>query len=76
LRLRKLVKQGVLPPQDVSIAYFTIEEVKRKGGLTFPAVVVRNLDINADGSLTKGLPMEFFGADVLEALDMERVSEQ
>jgi hypothetical protein len=76
LRLRKLVKQGVLSPHDVSIAYFAIEEVSRKGGLRFPAVAVRNLDINTDGSLTKGLPMEFFGADVLEALDMERVSEQ
>jgi predicted ATPase len=76
LRLRKLVKQGALQPQDVSVAYFTVEKVKRKGGAVFPAVVVKNLDINADGSLTKGLPMEFFGADVLEALDMESSSEQ
>jgi len=35
----------------------------------FPAVVVKNLDINPDGSLEKGLPMEFFGADIREALD-------
>ena len=33
------------------------------------AVVVKNLDINPDGSLEKGLPMEFFGADIQEALD-------
>ena len=65
-----------MQPQDVSVAYFTVEKVKRKGGAVFPAVVVKNLDINADGSLTKGLPMEFFGADVLEALDMESSSEQ
>jgi predicted ATPase len=70
LRLRNLVKQRVLLPEDVSIAYFTIEEVKRKGGPVFNAVVVKNLDINPDGSLAKGLPMEFFGADVLEALKM------
>jgi hypothetical protein len=38
-------------------------------GASFPAVVVKNLDINPDGSLEKGLPMEFFGADILEALD-------
>ena len=70
LRLRRLVKQRLLSPQDVSVAYFTVEEVKRKGGRKFKATVVKNLDINEDGSLTKGLPMEFFGADVLEALEM------
>ncbi len=42
-------------------------EVRSAG---FPAAVVKNLDINQDGSLGKGLPMEFFGADVLEALDI------
>jgi predicted ATPase len=70
LRLRNLVKRGVLLPEDISIAYFTIEEVKRKGRPVFKAVVVKNLDINPDGTLAKGLPMEFFGADVLEALKM------
>ena len=43
-------------------------EIDREG--RFPTVAVRNLDIEADGSLEKGLPMQFFGADVLEALDM------
>jgi predicted ATPase len=70
LRLRNLVKQGVLPAEDVSVAYFAVEEIKRKGGGSFPAVVVKNLDVNPDGSLAKGLPLEFFGGDVLEALGM------
>ena len=85
LRLRNLVAKGELSTSDVSVAFFTMgkgsrpskqsrddmmEElgVERRGG--FPAVVVKNLDINPDGSLEKGLPMEFFGADVLEALGM------
>jgi hypothetical protein len=70
LRLRKLVKQQQLQPKDISVAYLTVEEVKRgRGGVT-DAVVVKNLDVNPDGSLEKGLPMEFFGADLLEALEM------
>jgi hypothetical protein len=85
LRLRKLISQGYLRASDVSVAFFTIGrgarpklqfmedmlehfEVERKG--QFPAVVVKNLEVNPDGSLEKGLPMEFFGADVLEALEM------
>lgn len=85
LRLRKLISKGELAASDVSVAYFKVgkgsrpkqqfldevfEEfgVERQGG--FPAVVVKNLDIKPDGSLEKGLPMEFFGADVLEALEM------
>jgi hypothetical protein len=84
LRLRKLISKGQLAASDVSVAYFTIgkgsrprqqfldemlEEfgVERKAG--FPAVVVKNLNINPDGSLEKGLPMEFFGADLLETLE-------
>jgi hypothetical protein len=76
LRLRRLVKQGVLPSDDVSVAYFTVEKVKRDRGGSFPAVVVKNLDVNSDGTLSKGLPMEFFGADVLEALEMGGGGEQ
>jgi predicted ATPase len=70
LRLRRLVKKGILPPDDISVAYFTVEQVKGERRASFPAVVVKNLDVNPDGSLTKGLPMEFLGADVLEALEM------
>ncbi|MFZ4525468.1 MAG: hypothetical protein ACOYOE_07960 [Chlorobium sp.] len=32
--------------------------------------IVKNLDIRADGFLEKGLPMEFIGADVIEAIEM------
>ena len=28
--------------------------------------IVKNLDINEDGSMQPGLPMEFFGADIAE----------
>ncbi|MCI0742779.1 MAG: AAA family ATPase [Gemmataceae bacterium] len=62
LRLRKLVKKGQLAPADVSIAYFSVEN---------RAVTVKNLDIMEDGRLEKGLPMEFFGADLVEVLEMQ-----
>lgn len=64
LRLRKLVKKGELKPEDVSVAFFSVDESK---------VVVKNLDIQPDGSLEKGLPMEFFGADLIEAIEMGAV---
>jgi predicted ATPase len=62
LRLRKLVKTQKLAPSDVSIAYFSVEN---------RTVIVKNLDILEDGRLGKGLPMEFFGADLLEVLEMQ-----
>jgi predicted ATPase len=71
LRLRKLVAKGALRPEEISIAYFTIENVKQENMPSFKSVVVKNLDIRFDGSLEKGLPMEFFGADILEALEMK-----
>ena len=61
LRLRRLIAKGDLKPEDVSVAFFDNEEGKP---------IVKNLDIDSDGRLQKGLPMEFFGADVLEALDL------
>lgn len=61
LRLRRLVKQKTLLPHDISVAYFSTERC---------GVVVKNLDIEKDGSLQEGLPMEFFVADVIEALEM------
>jgi len=61
LRLRHLVRQGVLTPDDVNIAYFTQD---RRG------THVRNLAIQEDGRLEKGLPMEFFGGDIIEAMKM------
>ena len=62
LRLRSLIAEGRLDHQDVSVAYFTIDE----GNGRMPTV--KNLDIDEDGSMQAGLPMEFFGADVLEGL--------
>lgn len=61
LRLRRLVKEGTLKPNDISVAYFHTNDCR---------VDVKNLDIQPDGSLEKGLPMEFFGADVIEAIEM------
>lgn len=67
LRLRKLIARSELNFQDVTIAYFDIED---------NYVQVKNLDINSDGSFEKGLPMEFFSADIIEALDIELVDEK
>lgn len=63
LRLRHLIAKGDgrLHSGDVSIAFFDIEEGK---------ATVKNLDIDKDGHLGEGLPMEFFGADVKEGLDL------
>jgi predicted ATPase len=69
LRLRKLISQGKLAPENVSIAYFHVADMPQKSGNPLKAVFVRNLDITPDGSMEKGLPMEFFGADIKEALD-------
>lgn len=64
LRLRRLVAKGELAPEDISVAYFTFNADNRN----MPAV--KNLDINRDGSLAAGLPMEFFGADIIEGLQL------
>lgn len=56
-RLRRLVAAGELAPQDISVAYFTSDAANRN------MPVVKNLDINRDGSLAAGLPADFFGAD-------------
>ncbi|HAO12367.1 MAG TPA: hypothetical protein DCQ51_14630 [Planktothrix sp. UBA8407] len=61
LRLRLLISKGQLKSEDVSIAYFHIEN---------KVVKVKNLAINPDGSFEKGLPMEFFGKDLMEALQI------
>jgi predicted ATPase len=75
LRLRRLISKGKLAPSDVSLAYFHVTDVPQKRGKPLKAVAVKNLDINPDGSLEKGLPMEFFGADIQEALDFGEASE-
>ena len=61
LRLRKLVAEGILKPDDISIAFFDIENGK---------VIINNLDINKNGTMEDGLPMEFFGADIIEGLEL------
>lgn len=65
LRLRRLVKEGQISADEITVAYFTVEE-RPEGNV----VTVNNLDIQPDGALEKGLPMEFFGADVIEAIEM------
>ena len=64
LRLRRLIARGELSHEDVSVAFFTFDE---NNGTT---PVIKNLDINEDGSMESGLPMEFFGADVIEGLHL------
>ena len=64
LRLRRLIARGELSQEDVSVAFFTFDE----GNGNMP--IVKNLDINEDGSIQAGLPMEFFGADIIEGLEL------
>ncbi len=64
LRLRRLIAKRKLSHEDVSVAFFTFDE--NNGNMP----VVKNLDINEDGSMQPGLPMEFFGADVIEGLNL------
>ena len=63
LRLRRLIARGELSHEDVSVAFFTID-----GDSNMPTV--KNLDINEDGTMQPGLPMEFFGADIMEGLQL------
>ena len=62
LRLRRLIARRELSPDDVSVAFFTLDE----GNENMP--IVKNLDIDKDGSMQAGLPLEFFGANVIEGL--------
>ena len=61
LRLRRLVANGTLKTEDVSLAYVHVDEGIPR---------IKNLDIMPNGNLEKGLPMEFFGADVMESLKL------
>ena len=63
LRLRRLIARGELSHEDVSVAFFTFDEDSNMP-------TVKNLDINEDGSMQAGLPMEFFGADIIEGLQL------
>ncbi len=61
LRLRKLVAEGTLESEDITVAFFDIKDGK---------ATIENLDINKDGTMEDGLPMEFFGADIIEGLEL------
>ena len=64
LRLRRLVAKGELSHRDVSVAYFDFDNSNEN------MPIITNLDVNEDGSMQAGLPMEFFGADVIEGLQL------
>lgn len=64
LRLQRLVARGDLSTEDVSVAYFANDEEKDN------MPIIKNLDINENGSVEDGLPMEFFGKSLDEVLQM------
>ncbi len=61
LRLRRLIARGDLSHEDVSVAFFTFDEESNMP-------TVKNLDIYKDGSMEAGLPMEFFGRNIIEGI--------
>ena len=61
LRLRRLIAKGDLSHKDVSVAFFTFDEESNGPS-------VKNLDINEDGTMQPGLPMEFFGRNIIEGI--------
>ena len=63
LRLRKLIATGKLKSEDISVAFFDIENDK---------AIIRDLDINENGTMDDGLPMQFFGADIKEGLKLRK----
>lgn len=65
LRLRRLVREGKLKAEDVGVAYFHAEKAQ---------TTVSNLKVKPDGELDGHLPMEFFGADIFEALEFNAIS--
>ena len=61
-RLRRLIAKGDLPAEHVSLAYLYVDDEGMPS--------VKNLDVDSSGNLEKGLPMEFFGADILESMKL------
>lgn len=59
LRIRNHIRKGDISKDDISIVYFHSEGGK---------ATVANLDIQENGVIQEGLPMEFFGGDLLELL--------
>ena len=48
--------------EDVSVAFFTFDEENNN------MPMIKNLDINEDGTMQPGLPMEFFGRNIIEGI--------
>ena len=65
LRIRRLIARRDLSHEDVSVAFFTLDDEERGN-----APIVKNLDIYEDGSMEPGLPMEFFAEDIREGLKL------
>ena len=63
LQLRYLAARGDIQPQDVTVAFFTNHG---KDG----SPMIRNIGVRPDGSLEPGLPMSFFGIDIIRAIEM------
>ena len=59
LRLRRLIAEGKLNAKAVSVVFFDIDNEKP---------LVKNLEIDSNGDLEKGLPAQFFGAGTAENL--------
>ena len=59
LRLRRLIAEGKLNAKSVSVVFFDIENEKP---------LVKNLEIDSNGDLEKGLPAQFFNAGTAENL--------
>ena len=64
LRLRRLISNGKLGADDVTVAFFNIDDGK---------TIVKNLSIENDGTMEDGLPMEFFHKHIWECLEMGNV---
>lgn len=62
LRLRTLVREAQLNPNDVSIAWVSTS----KSG----DPQLQQIEIESNGGLKPGLPMSFFGQDIAEALKL------
>lgn len=60
LRIRNHIARKDISQDDVSIAFFTME------GKT---PIVKNLDVYDNGTMQEGLPMEFFGGNLVEILE-------
>ena len=60
LRLKLMVSRNELPADAISVAYVHTDKDGRP--------IVTNLEIDSRGRLEKGLPLEFFGADIGESL--------